>query len=146
LIQSTKLIEQYTASELTGRDRIKYQEAQLETLGVKLQKRPKTSLKIHEGMVKMAKKRVEAKVTEARNVGIYTKSIEAQFVKGEQALRTTKAKNKKIDKGINGTVGKIKGGIMTVPKSIIAGVENKGGAKKNKSKGGNGGKMGNKRK
>ncbi|KAI8900774.1 hypothetical protein BC833DRAFT_580480 [Globomyces pollinis-pini] len=113
LLKTTKLVEQYTSSELTGKDRLNHMKKKIVELGGKPLKPEKISLPIFIGMKKAAQDRVDKK--------------------NEKALRP-KSRKKKIDNGIIGSVGKIKNGMMKVSKKIIDAVES-GGKRKKKSGG-----------
>jgi hypothetical protein len=156
MMQASNLVKQYTASELTGRDRLRYMKSQIEELSGRQQK-VKTSLPIHLGLKKKAQERVEKKVQQAKNIGVYTTTLEKEYIKGEKTLKSTlNPKKEKLDAGIVGSVGKYssKKGVMTVAKSIISQVENqsragskKGGKRSSTLRGtGLGGKSNRKRK
>jgi hypothetical protein len=134
MMQASNLVKQYTASELTGRDRLRYMKAQIEELSGRQQK-VKTSLPIHLGLKKKAHERVEKKIQNAKNIGVYTATLEKEFIKGEKTLKSTlHQKKEKLDAGIVGSVGRFssKKGVMTVSKSVISQVENqnRAGSKK----------------
>lgn len=115
------VISQFNHEQLTGRDRLKSISAQLDALGAKPMKRPKTSLAIFEGMKKCAKKRVEGKIEEAKNLGVYTKSLEKEFFSSEQSLKSIgkTVKKKKMQKGFDAISCKVKDGTVSVSKQTI---------------------------
>ncbi len=130
MFKTNQLVKQFTASNLTGREKLRYMKEQMESLRGK-QKAVKTSLPIHLGMKKKAQERVVKKVEHAKNVGIYTDKLEQEFLHGEKALKNSLNKKKqKIDSGLVGSVGKYKKGVMVVSKKVIEAVEN--GKKKSK--------------
>ncbi|KAJ2994556.1 hypothetical protein HDV02_001485 [Globomyces sp. JEL0801] len=133
LLKTTKLVEQYTSSELTGKDRLNHMKKKIVELGGKPLKPEKISLPIFIGMKKAAQDRVDKKVQNAKNNGIYTNQYKLELLQNEKALRP-KSRKKKIDNGIIGSVGKIKNGMMKVSKKIIDAVES-GGKRKKKSGG-----------
>jgi hypothetical protein len=139
---TTGLVQNYTNEQLTGRDRLSNINSQLDLLGAAPQKRPKTSLIIHKGMQVKALSRVSTKITDAKNLGLYTKGMEKGFIASEQSLKNNATKKRKADQGIVGTVGKIKGGTMTVSKSIIEGITKKKSGAKGGAKSGRGGGRG----
>jgi hypothetical protein len=83
---------------------------------------------MHLGMKKAASKRIEKKVGELRNNGIYTTRLKNELIAGEATLRNSKPVKKKVDRGLFGSMGKMrKNGIMTVSKSVIDSVSKPSG-------------------
>ena len=81
-------------------------------------------------MKKKALERVERKTLEAKEMGLLTRSTKEKFAQQEKALGTLKKKRVR-EKGLVGSLGKIKGGVMTVSKHLIQKVN----APKSKSSG-----------
>ncbi|KAJ3322711.1 hypothetical protein HDV06_002762 [Boothiomyces sp. JEL0866] len=130
LIKTSNLIQQYTESELFGKDRLALLRKKADQLAPTKQKQ---SLPMYLGLKKAAEGRVESKIKEMKDFGTFTKKAAVELRKSEVTL---KAKRKqKIDKGIVGSVGRINKGVMTVSKSIIDSV---GGVKKKVSMRGTG--------
>ena len=89
-------------------------------------------------MKKAAAGRVSKGVQQAKDLGVYTKTLEKELTRKEQALRfnVPSSSKVKIDKGIIGSVGRIKNGVMKVSKHIIDSVEGKSKKKFGKKGGG----------
>ncbi|KAJ3273782.1 hypothetical protein HDV01_003909 [Terramyces sp. JEL0728] len=130
LIKTSNLIQQYTESELFGKDRLNLLRKKADLLAPTKQKQ---SLPMYLGLKRAAESRVDSKVREMRDLGTYTKKAVVELRKNEVTLKAKK--KEKIDKGIIGSVGRINKGIMTVSKSVIDGV---GGVKKKVSMRGTG--------
>jgi hypothetical protein len=136
MMQASQLVKQYTASELTGRDRLRYMKSQIRELSG-FEPKVKTSLPMHLGLKKKAHERVEKKVRDAKNIGIYTPILEKEFIRNEKTLKSSlNQKKEKLDVGIVGSVGKYssKLGVMTVSKSMIQQIEKQGKKKGGKTR------------
>jgi hypothetical protein len=120
ILKTTELVTRYTNAELTGKDRHEYIKSKLKELGGS-EKPLKVSLPIHLGMKKKATGRVEKKVQELKNIGIYTKSLHREVNASEKSLNKGKQRkpNDKKEKGLVGSAGYISAGIMKVPKQLI---------------------------
>ncbi|KAJ3258380.1 hypothetical protein HK103_003668 [Boothiomyces macroporosus] len=130
LIKTSNLIQQYTESELFGKDRLALLRKKADQLAPTKQKQ---SLPMYLGLKKAAENRVNSKIREMKDLGTYTKKAVVELRKSEVTLKAKK--KEKIDKGIVGSVGRINKGVMTVSKSVIDSV---GGVKKKVSMRGTG--------
>jgi hypothetical protein len=110
----------------------------LETLGVKKSKAPKMPIQMRLGMDQKQKEREQKKLQEAKDIGLYDKSLKHLYA------AAVKPKEKKSrDKGITSGIGKMRGSTLTLSKNEIK--RKKGGKSGSKSsKGGKGGKGGKK--
>jgi hypothetical protein len=78
---------------------------------------------MHLGMKKAASKRIEKKVEDLKNNGIYTTRSKNELIAGEASLNKSKKTTVKVDRGLFGSLGKMKkNGIMTVSKRVIESV------------------------
>jgi hypothetical protein len=110
LLHDHKVIEQYCASELHGKERRDYFKQKTQELGGKKQK-IKMALPLVFHMNKKADKEKEKKVEDLKNRGLYTQSIKKQM-EGEK-------KSKKRTQGLKGSVGKYKNGVLHIGKDVI---------------------------
>lgn len=83
-------------------------------------------------MKKKASERVEKQIQQAKDFGTYVPSMRKELVRGEVALTRGKRPSSEpgkrvLDKGIIGSVGRLRHGVMKVSKKIIESVENRGG-------------------
>ena len=125
ILQASKLVEQFNAENLVGKERHRYVR---EKLGAK---DPKVSLPIYLGMKKAAEKRVTKKVQDLKNLGLYNPTNERQVIQKERTLRDQdKKKIVKKDHGLVGSLGSYRPGVLSVPKQLIDKVQNGGIGKK----------------
>lgn len=95
---------------------------------------------MHLGMKKKASERVEKKIQQAKDFGTYVPSLKKDLVRGEIALTRGKRPagsdhgKRILDKGIIGSVGRLRHGVMKVSKKIIESVESRGGGGGGKGK------------
>ncbi|TPX72117.1 hypothetical protein SpCBS45565_g00719 [Spizellomyces sp. 'palustris'] len=94
LLKTTKLIEEYNASQLAGTDRRKYMQEKLVELGAKPAK-PKAPRAIRMGMELKEKERAAKRLEEAKNMGTYHSSLKAQIM-GEAGKKEKESKVKRI--------------------------------------------------
>ncbi|RKO91951.1 hypothetical protein BDK51DRAFT_25749 [Blyttiomyces helicus] len=125
LLKATKLVEQFTASELTGKDRIKYQQQKLIELGGMPGKAAKAPLPIRLGMSKKGNERAVKRLQEAKDMGMYHSSLKTQIlgdVAKKQAAQKAKRRKDGGGKGIDGGFGVFKDGTLHVAKRDIEAV------------------------
>ncbi|KAL5038947.1 hypothetical protein BDV3_002128 [Batrachochytrium dendrobatidis] len=124
LLKTSKLVEQYTSSELTGKDRVNYQRAKMVELGGKAPKPPKVPLPIRISMAKKSEERARQKIQEAKDSGMYHHTLKTQITGGNTTKNSKKSRfGKRADAGIVGSIGRIKDGVMHVAKKHIRAVE-----------------------
>ena len=82
-------------------------------------------------MKKAASRRIDRKVEDLRNNGIYSTRMKNDLIAKESSLNKSKQVKIKVDRGLFGSVGKMrKNGIMTVSKRVIDSVSKPSGPKK----------------
>lgn len=121
---------------MTGKERRKYNMNKLETLGVKKSKPQKMPIQMRLGMDKKQKERDQKTLQEAKDIGIYDKSLKHLY-----AAASKPKEQKKRDRGIGSGIGKMKGSTLVLSKTEIKRVERQGmkpKAGKRKQGGGNG--------
>ncbi|KAJ3082634.1 hypothetical protein HK102_001543, partial [Quaeritorhiza haematococci] len=118
LLKTSQLIEKYTAEDLTGKERRKYYQQKLIELGGKPAKRPKTSLPIYMGMQKKAKERAEKKLQEAKDSGMYDKSLKHLFQPSD-IIKSQQQPDKKRNRGLKTSIGKFKDGVLHISQRDI---------------------------
>ncbi|GAB5588288.1 hypothetical protein Unana1_03188 [Umbelopsis nana] len=136
LLATSKLLEEYEMEEMTGKERRKYNMNKLETLGVKKSKPQKMPIQMRLGMDKKQKERDQKTLQEAKDIGIYDKSLKHLY-----AAASKPKEQKKRDRGIGSSIGKMKGSTLVLSKTEIKRVERQGmkpKAGKRKQGGGNG--------
>ena len=118
ILQASKLVEQFNAESLQGKERHDYLKSKLGF------KEPKVSLPIFKGMKKAAEKRVTKKVQDLKNLGLYNATNKRQVIQKERTLRDIdKKKVEKKDHGLVGSLGTYKPGVLSVPKQLIENVQ-----------------------
>ncbi|KAM3586997.1 hypothetical protein VKS41_002044 [Umbelopsis sp. WA50703] len=138
LLATSKLLEEYELEEMTGKERRRHNMNKLETLGVKKSKAPKMPIQMRLGMDQKHKEREQKKLQEAKDIGLYDKSLKHLYA------AAVKPKEKKSrDKGITSGIGKMRGSTLTLSKNEIKRVEREG-IKPKAFKGKKGGKSGSK--
>jgi hypothetical protein len=128
--------------EMTGKERRKYNMNKLETLGVKKSKPQKMPIQMRLGMDKKQKERDQKTLQEAKDIGIYDKSLKHLY-----AAASKPKEQKKRDRGIGSGIGKMKGSTLVLSKTEIKRVERQGmkpkaGKRKQGGENGRGGKSG----
>ncbi|KAJ2959372.1 hypothetical protein NQZ79_g5151 [Umbelopsis isabellina] len=159
LLATSKLLEEYVSpcmykelEEMTGKERRRHNMNKLETLGVKKSKALKMPIQMRLGMDQKQKEREQKKLQEAKDIGLYDKSLKHLY-----AAAVKPKDNKPRDKGITSGIGKMRGSTLTLSKNEIKRVEREGnkpkavkgrkagkGGSKGGSKGGKSGKGGKK--
>jgi len=113
ILEATKLVENYAASELTGEDLRRYKKRKLVELGIKESKAPKMPFK-QRLIVKQSQIARNAKdLQNAKDNGLYDPSIKNKW------KLDTKAPVKR-DRGLNGSIGHYKNGVLTISKAQAA--------------------------
>lgn len=139
LMESSKLIESLREAELKGRERIRYQQERLAALaGSANTVSVKAPLQVRLGMARKAALRTDKAIEEAKATGMFHSHAKKELLgrkKDLDAKRLTKQKQvqqKKGGRGIYGSIGTLKDGIMTLSEHQIESVR-RGGSKKKKS-------------
>ncbi|CAO3678031.1 unnamed protein product [Rhizopus stolonifer] len=129
LLATSKLLEELERDEMSSKERRRHTMKKLETLGVKPTAKNKTPLPLQLELDAIHKKKSLAKLQEAKDLGIYHKSLKHLYVK-------TEPKKRNRDPGITSGVGRMKGATLTLQKSEIQKIQKQGTGKKkfNKSK------------
>ncbi|KAI8388525.1 uncharacterized protein BYT42DRAFT_631526 [Radiomyces spectabilis] len=132
LLATSKLLEEYQIEEMSGKERRKHMMNKLETLGAKPAANIRIPLAIHLGMEAKKKERLQQKMQEAKDTGLYDKSLKHLYVK-------TKAKKRDRNPGITNGIGRMKGATLQLSKEEITrvarqGTKSKSGGKKGKGK------------
>ena len=117
ILKTANLIEQYRASELTGKDRIKYQQKKLVELGGKKPKAVYAPQQVRLGMRQKAIERTNKKVQVAKDMGLYHSSLKTQIM-GHEAVVKNK-KKKRSHSSLDKSIGKFKNGVMHISKSHL---------------------------
>ncbi|ORX45139.1 hypothetical protein BCR36DRAFT_372816 [Piromyces finnis] len=113
ILEATKLVENYASQELTGEDLRRYKKRKLVELGIKQSKAPKMPFK-QRLIVKQSQIAKNAKdLQNAKDNGLYDPSIKNKW------KLETKTPAKK-DRGLNGSIGHYKNGILTISKAQAA--------------------------
>ncbi|KAJ3193662.1 hypothetical protein HK101_004402 [Irineochytrium annulatum] len=136
LLKGSRLLEDFTASQLEGKDRRKYTERRLVELGAKAPKRERMPPPMKVGLLKSLKEKSEKRLQTAKDMGLYHSSLRTQILNGDDWSAVSKASKPKgggnrRDKmtEINGSVGIHGDGILRVPKKVIKEINKpKGGA------------------
>ncbi|KAG1136032.1 hypothetical protein G6F37_004825 [Rhizopus arrhizus] len=127
LLATSKLLEELERDEMTSKERRRHTMQKLETLGVKPLAKEKMPLPLKLKLDEVHKRRNLAKLQEAKDLGIYHKSLKHLYVK-------TAPKKRNRDPGITTGVGKMKGATLTLQKSEILKIQRQGGKSNKKFK------------
>ncbi|KAI8619589.1 hypothetical protein BC830DRAFT_1103582 [Chytriomyces sp. MP71] len=136
LLKSSRLLEDFAASELTGKDRRKHLEQKLIDLGAKKLSNPKAPFPMRLGMQRAQEERQEKRVKTAKEMGLYHSSLRTQIMAGndkEMAKKLAAGKKKKsgVKKGevreIDAGVGRFKDGTLHIGKKADQVVAKMGG-------------------
>ncbi|KAI8342338.1 hypothetical protein BC941DRAFT_412483 [Chlamydoabsidia padenii] len=119
LISASKLLEEYQIDEMTGRERRKHMLGKLDTLGFKPAAPEKRSLSMYMGMEAKKKERQQKKLQEAKDTGLYDKSLKHLYV-------STKKKQRTRDAGITNGVGRMKGATLTISQQELGRIKRQG--------------------
>ncbi|CEG84767.1 hypothetical protein RMATCC62417_18524 [Rhizopus microsporus] len=122
LLATSKLLEELEREEMTSKERRRHTLQKLETLGAKPTPKEKMPLPLKLKVNEVHKRRNLEKLQEAKDLGIYHKSLKHLYVK-------TKPKKRDRDPGITTGVGKMKGATLTLRKSDIQRIQRQGGKK-----------------
>ncbi|CAB4484089.1 hypothetical protein RhiirA5_506044 [Rhizophagus irregularis] len=121
LLKTTKLLEKYTTEQLSGKDRRKYVEQKVVELGAKPKKGVKIPTPISLEIQSKRQERERKELEEAKNLGLYHKSIKHKWASSSSSL----SKSQKVrDKGIGMGIGKIKNGMLVLSSKDIKHVQN----------------------
>ncbi|KAF9907874.1 hypothetical protein BX616_000308 [Lobosporangium transversale] len=138
LIKASRLLEQYNADQLDGVERRRHQRDQLVSLGIQKKEKIKTPLQISFGMIAKQRERDLKELEEAKNNGMYHKSIKHTFA----AAGGKKKEKPRSERGLKTSMGRYKNGMLTLTEREIKAVQREGVKKKpsgKRSGGGNGG-------
>lgn len=119
LLATTRLLEEYQKEEMTGKERRKHMMSKLDELGVRGGPKEKRALPMALGMQNKAKERDAKRLQDAKDLGIYDKSIKHLYVK-----QTKKKRDR--DPGITNGVGRMKGAMLTLKQRDISRIQNEG--------------------
>ncbi|KAF9104529.1 hypothetical protein BGX27_010058 [Mortierella sp. AM989] len=140
LIKASRLLEQYNADQLDGVERRRHQRDQLVSLGIQKKEKIKVPLQIGFGMISKQRERDVKELEEAKNNGMYHKSIKHTFA----AAGGKKKERPRSERGLKTSMGRFKNGMLTLTEKEIKSVQREGVKKKSSGKksGGGGGKGG----
>ncbi|CAG8569259.1 10_t:CDS:2 [Funneliformis caledonium] len=130
LLKTTKLLEKYTAEQLTGKDRRKYNERKMFELGAKPKKGMKIPTPISLGIQSKRQERDQQELEEAKNLGLYHQSIKHKWASSSSKPPQVR------DKGIGMGIGKVKNGMLMLSSKDIKRVQNSASDRKSSNRGG----------
>lgn len=119
LLATTRLLEEYQKEEMSGKERRKHMMGKLDDLGVKGGPKEKRALPMALGMQNKAKERDAKRLQDAKDLGIYDKSLKHLYVK-----QTKKKRDR--DPGITNGIGRMKGAMLTIKKRDISRIQSEG--------------------
>ncbi|KAI8076532.1 uncharacterized protein B0P05DRAFT_472316 [Gilbertella persicaria] len=122
LLATSNLLEELEREEMTSKERRKNTMKKLETLGVKASPGEKMPLLHKLRLDESIKQKNMTKLQEAKDLGIYDKSLKHLYVK-------TKTKKRDRDPGITNGIGRMKGATLTIKKSDIERINRQGNKK-----------------
>ncbi|KAI9471901.1 MAG: hypothetical protein EXX96DRAFT_542048 [Benjaminiella poitrasii] len=122
LLNTSNLLEELAQEEMTSREKRKTTMKKLVDLGAKQVPNQRMPLSLKLGLEKGRKEREQAKLQEAKNLGIYDKSLKHLYVK-------TKPKKRDRDPGITNGIGRMKGATLTIKQSDIERIKRQGSKK-----------------
>ncbi|TPX52800.1 hypothetical protein CcCBS67573_g09800, partial [Chytriomyces confervae] len=141
LIRSSKLIEDFTASELTGRERRSYLEKKMIDLGAKKAPNAKAPFPMRLGMIRAEGERAAKRVQTAKDMGLYHSSLKTQILAGDDKERAMKLSKKGSGskkggdlKALDGGVGRFRNGTLHIGKGAADVVSQMGGGKKGRGR------------
>ncbi|KAJ3236431.1 hypothetical protein HDU81_010814 [Chytriomyces hyalinus] len=140
LIRSSKLIEDFTASELTGRERRSYLEKKMIDLGAKKAPNAKAPFPMRLGMIRAEGERAAKRVQTAKDMGLYHSSLKTQILAGDdkdKAMKLSKKGGGKKGgdlKALDGGVGRFRNGTLHIGKGAADVVSQMGGGKKGRGR------------
>ncbi|CAG8544100.1 7252_t:CDS:2 [Acaulospora colombiana] len=126
LLKTTKILELYAAEHLTGKQRRKYNDSKIVDLGAKI------PTPISLGMQAKRQEREKKELEEAKNLGLYHRSIKHKWAASSSAKQKSRSKR---DRGIRMGIGKIKGGMLTLSSNDVKRVQSSGKIKKRRKGG-----------
>ncbi|KAL1917156.1 uncharacterized protein VTP21DRAFT_4812 [Calcarisporiella thermophila] len=124
LLKTTRLLEEYSAEQLSGKDLRKYKEQKLVELGAKPSKGPKMPIQIALGMREKQRERHSKKLQEAKNLGLYHSSIKHLYSDNDKSSEKSGAPRK--NRGMKMAMGKFKDGVLKLSQKDIMSVRNEG--------------------
>ncbi|ORZ08415.1 hypothetical protein BCR42DRAFT_425101 [Absidia repens] len=119
LLATSKLLEEYQMDEMTGKEKRNHMLGKLDTLGFKAAPNVKRSLTMHLGMEGKKKERQQQKLQEAKDTGLYDKSLKHLYV-------STKKKQRNRDAGITNGIGKMQGATLTISQRELGKLQRQG--------------------
>ncbi|KAI8971455.1 hypothetical protein BDF20DRAFT_680428 [Mycotypha africana] len=117
LIATSYLLEELEREEMSSRDRRKDTFKKLEKLGMKSSGGQKMPVQLRLNINAVKKERETKKLQEAKDLGIYDKSLKHLYVK-------TSKKKRDRDPGITTGIGRMKGATLTISKSDLNRIKN----------------------
>ncbi|KAI1314981.1 hypothetical protein EDD11_001417 [Mortierella claussenii] len=135
LIKASRLLEQYSADQMDGVERRRHQRDQLISLGIQKKEKVKVPLQIGFGMMAKQRERDLKELEEAKNNGMYHKSIKHTFA----AAGGKKKERPRSERGLKTSMGRFKNGMLTLSEREIKAVQREGVKKKPGKKSGGGG-------
>ncbi|CEP17469.1 hypothetical protein [Parasitella parasitica] len=123
LLATSNLLEELEREEMTSKERRKNTMKKLEGLGVKSSPGEKMPLSVKLSLDESRKQKGIQRLQEAKDMGIYDKSLKHLYVK-------TKEKKRDRDPGITNGIGRMKGATLTINKSDIERIKRQGSKKK----------------
>ncbi|KAJ3106000.1 hypothetical protein HDU97_007184 [Phlyctochytrium planicorne] len=128
LLKSSRLLEDIAISENDGKDRRAFLERKMIELGAKdLKKHQKAPPPIRTGIIKAEKVRAQKRLQTAKEMGLYHSSLRTQIMNGDNLPPESKKKKKNV-RELTGSTGTFSGGVLHVPKSVIAETNRAGSA------------------
>ncbi|CAO3636205.1 unnamed protein product [Cunninghamella blakesleeana] len=112
LLATSRLLEEYHVDEMSSKEKRKHFLGKLDGLGLKSNGKVKKSLSMHIGLEAKKKERQLRKLQEAKDTGLYDKSLKHLYV-------TKPKKNRVRDPGVTNGVGRIKGATLTIGKGEL---------------------------
>ncbi|KAI7907113.1 uncharacterized protein BX663DRAFT_494871 [Cokeromyces recurvatus] len=122
LLNTSNLLEELAQEEMTAREKRKNTMKKLVDLGAKPAANQKMPLSLKLSLDKSRKERELAKLQEAKDLGIYDKSLKHLYIK-------TKPKKRNRDPGITNGIGRMKGATLTIKQSDIERIQKQGSKK-----------------
>ncbi|KAI8851244.1 hypothetical protein BC829DRAFT_129582 [Chytridium lagenaria] len=112
LLKSSRLLEDFAASELTGKDRREYLEKKITEIGGKDLKKQKAAPPIRVGIIKAEKGRAQKRLQMAKDMGLYHSSLRSQILNGDEKPVQKKKVNKRSNRELTGSTGTFSGGVL----------------------------------
>ncbi|KAF9975781.1 hypothetical protein BGZ73_000452 [Actinomortierella ambigua] len=131
LIMDSRILEQYNAEQLTGADRRRHQKEQLVRLGIQTKEKIKVPFQVGLGMRNKQRERDSKALQEAKDNGTYHRSIKHLFA----ASGGKKKEKPRSERGLKSSLGKFKGGVLTISQKEIKAVQRESSKKSSSGKG-----------